>query len=94
MSVLKTWSDDFQKFSPGISVYLHHGSRDKRLPALEEWRRTFASGRKKFLSAVPREDKKSSHIHVVLTTYEIVIKDLTHLKKQNNGPYMWGYLVV
>jgi len=92
MSVLNTWRDDILKFSPGISLYIHHGHKEKRLPALALWKRNFSMSRKRFFAS-PNE-KRANHIHIVLTTYDIAIKDFALLKAQNQRSNKWAYLVV
>ena len=97
MSVINVWRDDLLKFCPGISVHIHHGAKEKRIPSLKKWRENLHISRSRFLAKSyngARKKKEAHHIHVVLTTYEVVMKDCQLLRRQNGGPYKWAYLVV
>ena len=97
VSVLKVWEDDLSKFSPNISLYVHHGVKDERHAAFARWSKDLIFQRQQMVrlsAASPNNFKKPEHISIVITTYEIAIRDLNIFRKQGRGPYKWGYLVV
>ncbi|CAE6419863.1 unnamed protein product [Rhizoctonia solani] len=99
LSVLHNWISEFEKFAPSIPVCMYHGSPQHR----QELRRTVLRqptsvgepqpkpkrGRKKKQVDTGLPEQTTLTFPVVVTTYDIVIKDRTHLSK-----YAWKYIVV
>ena len=53
MSVLSSWKQETQRFLPGIfDIYVHHGSKNDRAEAFQEWRRQMVISRKARISAM------------------------------------------
>ena len=91
LSVLNVWKADIAKFSPGLSLHIHHGSKTERHEQFNKWSKKLASARQQLQRSNNNEGmrKKSEHISIVITTYELAIKDLSLLKKQSKGLYRW-----
>ena len=96
MSVLSVWKADIAKFAPGIAVHIHHGNKIQRHEQFKAWSKKLATVRQQFQRANNQlgsgkapAPKKPEHISVVITTYELAIKDLNLLKKQSKGIYKW-----
>ncbi|KAI5120994.1 hypothetical protein M0805_000455 [Coniferiporia weirii] len=92
LSVLHNWMDEFEKFAPKIPVVMYHGTPADRA----ELRRTVMRPTKDEeeeadSDASPRKQKrrKEKKPHVVVTTYEMIIRDRKHLTN-----HKWGYIVV
>jgi SNF2 family DNA or RNA helicase len=95
MSILSVWQNDMEKFCPDVDLHIHHGNKIDRHANFALWTKNLNSKRQKI--AKLRADsshadyKKPQHISIVLTTYDLAIKDLNLLKKKT---HKWGYLVV
>ena len=93
MSVLNTWRNDLAKFTPNISYYLHHGEKKERRIRLRNWHKQYTKLRNSSVHNLRGKDV--SDIHVILTTYEVIMKDCHILKNLNDSSkYKWAYLVV
>ena len=76
LSTLQNWVNEFARFAPQIPVVLYHGSKDERL---EKWAAVQRKMRSKDNSATP----------VVVTSYEVVLRDEKALQKP-----LWKYVIV
>ena len=100
LSVMHNWIAEYEKFAPSIPVCMYHGTPEERATL----RRTVMAHPSVSLSSAPkakrgRKSKKSAvdevantreeDFPVVVTTYDMVIRDRAHLSKYN-----WGYIVV
>ena len=74
LSTLSNWIDEFAHWTPSIPTLLYHGSKDER----EELRRTRMKG-----------TGKEEGFPIVCTSYEMCMKDRTHLSRYN-----WQYMVI
>ena len=53
MSVLSSWKQETQRFLPGIfDIHVHHGHKNERAEAFQEWRRRMVASRKARISAM------------------------------------------
>jgi len=75
LSTLPNWVSEIERFCPSMPAVLYHGSADDRA----EIRRT----------KMPKGAKVTESFPVVVTSYEILIRDVKHLQK-----YQWKYIVV
>ena len=95
MSVLSVWKADIAKFAPSISVHIHHGNKVERHDQFNKWSKKLTSTRQQLQRSQNHyingasTSKKAEHISVVITTYELAIKDMHLLKKQSRGMYKW-----
>ncbi|KAG5643984.1 hypothetical protein DXG03_009274 [Asterophora parasitica] len=104
LSVMHNWVDEYQKFAPAIPVCMYHGTPAERaelrrtVMALERPKaKSKAKGKTPLKKPVRRrgaedehnEEEEVSSFPVVITTYEMIIKDRMHLVHYN-----WGYIVV
>ncbi|XP_029434009.1 chromodomain-helicase-DNA-binding protein 1-like isoform X2 [Rhinatrema bivittatum] len=71
LSVLSNWKEELARFSPGLSVMIYAGDKEKRAELQQDLR-------------------NMATFHVLLTTYEICLKDAGWLKNAFN----WCILVV
>ncbi|KRY73874.1 Lymphocyte-specific helicase, partial [Trichinella pseudospiralis] len=76
LSTLRNWMNEFKKFAPEIPVLLYYGKRDERRKLKEN-----------FTSA--RAVRKFNVFPVVLTTYEILIRDKNIFMKT-----FWRYMII
>ncbi len=87
LSVISSWKSDFIKFVPnGVDVYIHHGEKETRIINFRHW-----------LKSINNEvisDPESKSIKVVLTTYDMTIKDVDLFKKIEKINKRWVYLVI
>lgn len=95
MSVLTSWKGDLQRFCNAkvVNLHTHYGPKKDRLEALEQWRRALYTSKAKAgggKAKLPTPWKVS----IVLTTYDLSIKDQAHFQKIGKGPCRWSYLVV
>lgn len=75
LSTLPNWVAEIERFCPSMPAVLYHGNAQDR-----------ASIRQKYM---PRSAKVTQSFPVVVTSYEIVIRDIKFLQK-----YQWKYVVV
>eukprot|EP00871_Galdieria_phlegrea_P003589 jgi/Galph1/4230/GphlegSOOS_G2877.1 len=73
LSVLNNWQEEFHRFCPTVGTLLYHGSKEER-NAL----------RKKYFNR-----KNSFQVPVIITSYEIIMRDRKYLSK-----LQWKYLIV
>ena len=81
LSVLTSWINDVNKFYPNndtFHVYVHHNEKYSRIDNFKKWKYNLNS------------NKKKKSIMIVLTTYDLVIKDSNLFRSVNN----WEYLIV
>lgn len=99
MSVISSWKGDLKRFcnAEDINIHIHHGLKEDRHRDFESWRkRTFAAkvrGRGRPSKAYVSSNCRWK-ISLVLTTYDLSIKDLSLFQKIGRGPCRWSYLVV
>uniref|UniRef100_A0A1X7TQS9 Proliferation-associated SNF2-like protein n=1 Tax=Amphimedon queenslandica TaxID=400682 RepID=A0A1X7TQS9_AMPQE len=74
LSTISNWVSEFKKFAPTVSVFLYHGSISDRLAL-----------RKKIF----KSKHKDGILPVVVTSYEIVLKDSSYLANKS-----WKFLIV
>lgn len=74
LSTIGAWEREFKKWAPNMNVICYHGSSDSR-EVIREFEFFDSKGRIKF--------------NVLLTTYELVLKD-----KDNLGDIKWAFLAV
>ncbi|KAJ1304153.1 hypothetical protein OPQ81_008553 [Rhizoctonia solani] len=99
LSVLHNWISEFEKFAPSIPVCMYHGSPQHRIElrktvlrqptAVGQSQPNPKRGRAKKKVADELPEQTTLTFPVVVTTYDIVIKDRAHLSK-----YAWKYIVV
>ncbi|CAE7187123.1 unnamed protein product, partial [Rhizoctonia solani] len=99
LSVLHNWISEFEKFAPSIPVCMYHGTPQHRVELRQTVLRQPTSvgerqpkakrGRPKKQVEVELPEQTTLTFPVAVTTYDIVIKDRTHLSK-----YAWKYIVV
>ncbi|XP_064086044.1 lymphocyte-specific helicase-like [Macrobrachium nipponense] len=78
LSTLPNWMAEFKRFAPAVPVVLYHGSEQDRIAKLK------VINNKSLVEGTPHS------VHpVVVTSYEVVIRDTKYLSK-----YMWRYLCV
>ncbi|CAE6498428.1 unnamed protein product [Rhizoctonia solani] len=99
LSVLHNWISEFEKFAPSIPVCMYHGTPQHRVELRQSVLRQPTTvgqtkpkpkrgrGKKKVEDELPEQTTLT--FPVVVTTYDMVIKDRTHLSK-----YAWKYIVV
>ena len=87
LSVISSWKSDLNQFVPnGVDVYVHHGEKETRIINFRHW-----------LKSINNEvisNLKSTNIKVVLTTYDMTIKDVDLFKKIEKTNKRWVYLVI
>jgi SNF2 family DNA or RNA helicase len=87
LSVISSWKSDFNQFVPyGVDLYIHHGDKESRVPSFRNW---LKSTNNEIIS-----NAKSMKIKIVLTTYDMIIKDVDLLKKIEKINKRWVYLVI
>ncbi len=84
LSVMSSWEAEFHKFAPHVHVYAHAGKQSTRLKSLTAF----------FESLVQTILEPEMQPHVMLTTYEILMKDLLSICRLASVGISWGYLVV
>ncbi|KAH9051384.1 SNF2-family ATP dependent chromatin remodeling factor snf21 [Lactarius deliciosus] len=100
LSVLHNWIDEFTRFAPEIPVCMYHGSPDERAElrrtsmALSQNHETLPKKKQPTRTKKRRLTKRhlttqKSSFPVVITTYEMIIKDRKHLAR-----YDWGQVIV
>ncbi|MBN3299546.1 CHD1L protein, partial [Amia calva] len=70
LSVLNNWSEELQRFAPGLSVVCFSGDKEAR-------------------AELQKDLRSNKRFHVLLTTYELCLKDDSFLKR-----WQWRVLVV
>ena len=75
LSTLPNWVAEIERFCPSMPALLYHGSADER-----------AALRQKHM---PKGAKVTSSFPAVVTSYEILLRDVKHLQK-----YQWKYIIV
>ena len=91
LSVVASWKRDAELFfgHDKICVHVHHGNYEERSQRFKSWRRNTVNLTK-------------SRVHVLLTTYEMAIRDIAILKNissrrqasVNSTNIGWYYMVV
>ncbi|CAE6440315.1 unnamed protein product [Rhizoctonia solani] len=98
LSVLHNWISEFEKFAPSIPVCMYHGSPQHRVELRQTVLRQPTSnappakpkrGRPKKKADDELPEQTTQTFPVIVTTYDIVIKDRVHLSK-----FAWKYIVV
>uniref|UniRef100_A0A6B2KXV6 Uncharacterized protein n=1 Tax=Arcella intermedia TaxID=1963864 RepID=A0A6B2KXV6_9EUKA len=79
LSTLSNWVNEFQKWTPTIPVILYHAKKVER----KDLRDQISEGTKS------KSSKSKRQFPVVITSYDLAIRDILFLKKYN-----WKYLVV
>ncbi|QRV95940.1 lymphoid-specific helicase [Ceratobasidium sp. AG-Ba] len=104
LSVLHNWISEFEKFAPSIPVCMYHGPPPHRAelrktvlrqptavgkssPKKKNKGRKSAGAKKSGEDDLPEQTTET--FPIVVTTYDMVIKDRVHLAK-----YAWKYIVV
>ena len=78
MSTLPNWMGEFRRWAPSIPVVKYHGSPDRRA----DMRRTKLHGNFTTLSSGGHKFRRpNERFPVVLTTYEIIMRDRNYLQK-------------
>jgi SNF2 family DNA or RNA helicase len=88
MSVLASWKTDLKKFAPNITVFIHHGTKEERLHQFSKWSHKFQKMKSKSSSS------GNNTVYVVLTTYELAIRDNSLFANFKKKVCPWEYLVV
>ncbi|CAE6471071.1 unnamed protein product [Rhizoctonia solani] len=105
LSVLHNWISEFEKFAPSIPVCMYHGTPEHRVELRQTVLRqptqpaVVGGAKPKPKPKRGRGKKKAQEdglpeqttmtFPVIVTTYDMVIRDRTHLSK-----YAWKYIVV
>jgi len=102
LSVLSSWKGDLKRFcsDEDINVHVHHGNKEERMSDFEAWRKRLSVSAK----VRSRSGKMNHHqsasstsswkVSIVLTTYDLAIKDVAVFQKIGRSPCRWSYLVV
>jgi chromodomain-helicase-DNA-binding protein 1 len=78
LSVIHSWASEFAKWAPELNVVVYIGSRESR-----------AIAREYDIYSDSKSSKKKIKCNVVLTTFELILKDQAELKS-----IRWAYLAV
>jgi ATP-dependent DNA helicase len=78
LSTLSNWIQEFHKWTPSVPIILYHGSPKER----EELRKTR-------ITRNLHNGKPTAKFPVVCTSYEIILRDRTHLAKIN-----WEFIII
>ncbi|KDQ10834.1 hypothetical protein BOTBODRAFT_35944 [Botryobasidium botryosum FD-172 SS1] len=81
LSVLHNWVSEFERFTPTIPVVAYHGTPTERA----ELRR------KVLVKKPPKNGAQIPRFPIVVTTYEMIIKDSKHL---GGDKFDWKYVIV
>ena len=73
LSTLHNWQNEFKKFTPNFDAVIYHGSKDTR----------------KEILGTHFRGKGEKHFPVMITSYEIVIRDVKELKKIG-----WKFVII
>lgn len=91
LSVMSSWGKDILSFcADSIDVYIHHGEKKSRHKLFQAWRTRELGLSKKTYHNI----SKGSKISVVLTTFEMVIKDCCIFQQFSQDLLMWHYFVI
>ena len=87
LSVISSWEAEIDKyFGNRMSVYIHHGEKALRYDMFKIWKENLI-----------KTKKKPSTMQIVLTSYDLLIKDV-HLFKQLNksrsANVHWQHIIV
>lgn len=87
LSVISSWKGDLKRFNHStFDVHIHHGEKQQREEAFDYW-----------LFNIQRCMRKTPwllRISIVITTYEVALKDEQLLRGLSRGSCRWQYLVV
>ncbi|KAH9915232.1 SNF2 family N-terminal domain-containing protein [Fomitopsis serialis] len=83
LSVLNNWVEEFERFAPDIPVVMYHDSTQKMVFSEADMQ---AKTDRKATSLPPHQ---RTNFPVVITTYEMLMKDRAYLAE-----YYWGFIVV
>ena len=74
LSTLHNWANEFKKWTPDLEAVIYHGTKaDRETLIAQHW----------------RGKDKGSHMPVMITSYEIIIRDMPKLRKIN-----WKFMVI
>ncbi|KAK0557467.1 putative ATPase [Tilletia horrida] len=79
LSTITNWVLEFERFTPGIPVILYYGSGPERAELRTKHR----------LNHIPKTEKEKNAFPVVVSSYEIIMRDRKHLAYLD-----WKYIVV
>lgn len=82
LSTLSNWVSEFARFAPTIPAILYHGGVHERADLRKTHRLGGGGGG-------PVEGDKEGGVSVVVTSYELAMKDARHL-----APIAWKYLII
>lgn len=92
LSVLGNWKDELTRVVAGARFHVYHGQREERREAfnaeMKKWRQLATDGGK------DGGGGGDGGPVIVLTTYEMVLKDEATLRLGGSPGLEWGYLVV
>lgn len=107
LSVLSSWEGDIQTFcGDAFDVYVHQGEKNARYDGFKVWKKrlieveaflandSHAINGRSNNSAFENLKLESQKISIVLTTYDMIIKDFYLFQQFNGGAINWQYLVV
>jgi len=84
LSTLHNWANEFRKWAPEMDAVIYHGSKDERKELRgAHWRGKNEKGAKSDKAATGKRDP------VMITSYEIVIRDVAELRKMN-----WKFIII
>lgn len=92
VSTLANWISEFEKWTPTIPIVMYHGAKDERAKLREEILHLQKRQRRKMDPSAPAAAVAAAaqpSLPVVITSYEIAIRDCRHLMRHS-----WKYLVV
>lgn len=79
LSTLQNWVNEINRFAPSIPVLKYHGRREERADVQ----------RSKIFRDLVKRNPKSLNKTIVVTSYEVILKDSTILQK-----IQWKYMVI
>lgn len=97
LSVLTSWRSDIAKLTrPGaFNVLVHHGERDARAEELQRWyHKLKTQQQQQQQQRCVSPAAAGGRVALLLTTYELAMKDADLLRLFRRGPVRWDYLVV
>ena len=86
LSTLHNWANEFKKWTPKMDAVVYHGSKEERKDLrLSHWQR----GGKGANKDSKNKDSKQGDMPVMITSYEIVIRDIAELRKIS-----WKFIII
>eukprot|EP00658_Telonema_sp_P-2_P033936 TRINITY_DN24817_c0_g1_i1.p1 TRINITY_DN24817_c0_g1~~TRINITY_DN24817_c0_g1_i1.p1 ORF type:complete len:804 (+),score=279.94 TRINITY_DN24817_c0_g1_i1:46-2412(+) len=81
LSVLKNWVREIEFWCPAMVPQLYHGKQEERAAMRKDW-------------GVDKQDPPQNKVHVIVTSFEIVMRDIAFFQRPAKGWANWKYLTV